>query len=53
MLAYGLYVNHVFRQQKGLLHGVSYIPSRALLEVLDGGVTKEKSPIKLHAWVLG
>lgn len=52
MLLHGSKVSHVLGKQQGVLCGISNIPSCALLEVSDGGITKKGISIQLHAWGL-
>ena len=46
MLPHGPEVSHVMGQQQGLLHSMGHVPSLALLEILDGGITGERSSIQ-------
>ena len=50
MLPHRSEVSHILGQQQGLLHGISYIPSRAPLEVSGGGITGKRNSIQLQRW---
>ena len=46
MLPHRPEVNHVIGQQQGLLHGISHVPSLALLKISDEGIIGERNSIQ-------